>query len=186
MNTKNNFHYKDALETPRLTTRFLTAGDATAWEGFFNSDIATAYIPIDRSLSVAEQASVWIGRQLARYREGTLGMQVLIGKEAGDFIGMCGLLVQEVDGKREIEVGYHLLPRHWGKGYATEAAMKFRDYGFENNIADSIVSIIHPFNERSQKVAVRNGMTLVANDAVCRGSAYHLFRITRTEWEGGL
>jgi RimJ/RimL family protein N-acetyltransferase len=71
---------------------------------------------------------------------------------------MCGLLVQEVDGINELEIGYSLHPAFWRKGYATEAAQKCRDFAFENNFAESLISIVHVENQQSAKVALRNGM----------------------------
>ena len=59
----------------------------------------------------------------------------------------------------------------------------FRDYGFENSVAESLISIIHPLNEPSQKVALRNGMRLVDSRAIFREKEYYLYRITRKEWE---
>jgi [ribosomal protein S5]-alanine N-acetyltransferase len=130
-----------------------------------------------------EMAKEVIALSLKRYEEGRFGLQALISKETGAFIGKCGLLLQEVNGKNEIEVGYHLLPAYWGKGYATEAAQRFRDYAFENNITDSVVSIIHPDNTLSKKVALRNGMQLVDAHAAFKGRKYELYRIKRKEWE---
>lgn len=117
--------YTDGLHTPRLVTRFLTLADALAWTAFFNSDIATAYIPIDPAIPLSDKSAWWIGRQLNRYKEGSLGMQALISKETGELVGMCGLLVQEVNGQREIEVGYHLLPVHWHKGMLPKLHKRF-------------------------------------------------------------
>ena len=128
-------------------------------------------------------AQYWIDLCLKRYEENRLGLQALLDKETGAFIGQCGLLKQEVNGKPEIEVGYHLIGRYWGMGYATEAAQMFRDYGFENSATESLVSIIHPLNEQSKKVAMRNGMKLVDTRTIFREQEYHLYRITREEWE---
>lgn len=129
-----------------------------------------------------DMARYWIDFTLKRYRENRYGLQALIDKESGAFLGMCGLILQEVNGKNEIEIGYHLLQRYWGNGYATEAAELFRDHAFHNNMTDSIVSIIHPENIPSQKVALRNGMRLVDNHADFRGKENFLFRITKEEW----
>jgi RimJ/RimL family protein N-acetyltransferase len=88
-----------------------------------------------------------------------------------------------MDGRFEIEVGYHLLREHWGKGYATEAARVFRNYGFETTETPSIISIIHPDNLPSQRVAIRNGMTLWAKGQPWHNEVYDIYRITREEWE---
>jgi len=177
--------YTDHLETPRLTTRFLTQDIVPAWTEFFNDPVATRYNAyMNNGMSAAERARDMVNTQLKRYKDNRLGMQALTVKETGEFIGMCGILVQDINYDRAlIEVGYHLLPRFWGNGYATEAAQLFRDYGFENNFADSIVSVIHPENIPSKNVALRNGMQLVETGVVFKGNEYDLFRITREEWE---
>jgi len=45
-----------------------------------------------------------------------------------------------------------------GKGFASEAAIKCKEFAFENNFTNSIISMIHPDNIASKKVAIRNGM----------------------------
>lgn len=174
--------YTDNLETPRLTTRFLTEADAAVWVEYCSDPIATTYTAM-ADKTPEEMAREFIAFTMKRYVENRYGLQALISKETGEFIGMCGLMVQEVNGEPVVEIGYHLLRKHWGKGYASEAAQAFRDYGFTNNVADAIVSIIHPDNEPSKKVAIRNGMKLVETNASFRDKEYNLFRITREEWE---
>jgi ribosomal-protein-alanine N-acetyltransferase len=173
--------YIDGLETDRLITLFLTPGDIPAWAEYFKDPIATQFATTGDK-TPEELATDWVNFALKRYEENRLGLQALVHKETGEFIGQCGILVQEVNGKSEIEIGYHLFRKYWGQGYATEAARKFRDYGFENNVADSIVSIIHPLNIRSKKVAERNGMKLVDTKAIFRGKEHELYRITREKW----
>jgi len=175
--------YHDNLESERLRTRFLAQDDLNEWIEFFKDEAATEFHANPDNLTPHQRAQHWVDFTLARYASNRLGMQALIHKETGAFIGQCGLLVQEVNGLGVIEVGYHLMPQHWHKGYATEAAQLFRDHGFENGFADEIVSIIDPRNENSKRVAARNGMTLVDTSASFRGEPYNLFRITRKEWE---
>ncbi len=54
---------------------------------------------------------------------------------------------------RETELGWAILSAHWGHGYATEAALAARDW-IER---DRIISLIHPANVRSQRVAEKLG-----------------------------
>jgi ribosomal-protein-alanine N-acetyltransferase len=174
--------YTDRLETARLTTRFLTQEDAANWLEYCSDPIATRFTGMDGK-TPEEMAREGIALSLKRYKENRFGLQALISKETGEFIGKCGLLLQEVNGRNEIEIGYHLLPRYWGHGYATEAAKKFRDYAFERHLTDSVVSIIHPNNTASKKVAMRIGMKLEETNAIFHGKEHELYRITRKEWD---
>jgi RimJ/RimL family protein N-acetyltransferase len=105
------------------------------------------------------RALQWIEKQIMRYRDAKGGL-LAIENGKDEFIGQCGLLVQEINGKEFIEVGYHLLPKYWGNGYAREAANFFRNYAEEYLKTDRIISIIHPDNEPSKKVALNNHMRL--------------------------
>lgn len=176
------YRYNDGLETQRLITRFLTHADAPAWEAFLSDPIAGRFSPDNKNVPVAERAAKWIDFCLKRYHEQRYGLQALIEKETGIFVGQCGLILQEVGGVHEIEIGYHLFPQYWGKGYATEAARAFRDYGFENNIAPSIISLIHPDNTPSKQVALRNGMAYRETTTAFRTYECEIYRITKEEW----
>ena len=176
-------NYRDGLETTRLTTRFLNMGAIPALTEFFGDPVNTTFLPNPKMLSKEERANELITIILNRYKENGSGLQGLILKDTGEFIGMCGLLRQDVGGKEEIEVGYHLLRKYWGKGYATEAAQKFRDIGFQDKWADTIISIIHPLNFASKNVARRNGMTLRETGILFRGNECDIFSISRKEWE---
>lgn len=175
--------YTDKLESERLITRYLTREDAAAWSTFFEDKEGTKYLHVGRDLPPVERAIDWVNTCIRRYHEQRFGLQALIEKHTGDFVGLCGLLVQNVNAISEVEVGYHLLRSHRNKGYATEAARLFRDYAFENGIADSVVSIINPANQPSKDVAGRNGMQLSAAGVSFRDNIYDIFRINRQEWE---
>ncbi len=174
--------YTDGIETPRLVTRFVTQADVSVWLGYCRDEVATEFTAMEGK-TPEEMAQEWIDFTTRRYREDRYGLQALINRETGEFVGMCGLLQQEVSGNNEVEIGYHLLRQYWGMGYASEAAHAFREYAFENRVADSLVSIIHPLNFKSKMVAMRNGMRLADNHADFRGKKFDLFRITRYEWE---
>ena len=146
--------------TERLSIRNLNASDIMIWENFFVDNENLKYLGLNLSLNKHEQSKNWIERQLWRYENNKFGHQALICSESGKFIGQCGLLTQEVNGEEEVEIGYHILPEYWGYGFATEAAKFFKDYAFNNNICDSLVSIIDINNIASQKVAEKNEMKI--------------------------
>ena len=154
-----NYRYEDRLETERLITRKLVYEDYKLWAPFFDDPEAIRFFPFLKPTSSEERAIDWIQKQLDRYREQRYGLQALIDKKTGEFIGQCGLLLQDIHGTLELEVGYSILMKYWGKGYATEAAIRFKEYGFAHEQADSIISIIDINNIGSQKVALKNGMS---------------------------
>lgn len=57
------------------------------------------------------------------------------------------------------ELGWALMRRQWGFGYATEAARAIRDWAYDRRQIDVLVSLISPSNVRSQRVARRLGAT---------------------------
>ena len=81
-------------------------------------------------------------------------------RETGEFIGFTGLSVP----KRAlpfmpcVEIGWRLAAQHWGRGYASEAARKALQIGFERFGLDEIVSFTAVVNQRSRAVMARIGM----------------------------
>lgn len=138
----DNYQYKDQLESEHLITRFLTFNDITTWKTFFEDKEGLAFLPSFGMLSNEEASQSWVERQMKRYENNLFGLQLLIDKNTGNVIGQCGLLLQDVEGKKEIEVGYHILKQFRGNGFATEAAQLFIDYAFQNSLCKSIISII--------------------------------------------
>ena len=58
------------------------------------------------------------------------------------------------------ELGWRLDPSCWGAGLATEAACAARDHARDVLRRWPLISIIHPANRRSQRVAVKAGMAV--------------------------
>lgn len=160
MINKINYTYRDNLETPRLITRFLKNEDAVKWARFLSNSECTKFFPQVPGLSIESKAEQWIEKQILRYSEKRFGLQALIDKQTGEMVGQCGLLLQEVDGVEELEVGYHIFREFWGRGYAPEAARAFINYGFQEKLSNSIISIIHSENTNSQRVAAKNNLKL--------------------------
>ena len=86
------------------------------------------------------------------------------------FVGRVGLFYPAT--WPELELGWTIARPHWGKGYATEAALAARDWGFARLGLKRIASFIRPENERSIRVAEKIGekpdgsVTLFGKDAL--------------------
>ena len=167
-------------ETERLEFRLIDQEDYNDWLEF-HKDPNTRKYWISEFETPEIECTKWYERQFYRYQNDLGGMNALILKGTNELIGHCGLLVQTVDGKTELEIGYSMIPKCWNKAYATEAAQKCRDFAFENNFAENLISIISISNLPSQKVATKNGMK-VRNPTVYNGNDVFIFNIYREDW----
>jgi [ribosomal protein S5]-alanine N-acetyltransferase len=146
------------LETERLILREMTIHDVDDLLEVLSDPEAMQFYPQPFDCQMTQ---TWIERNIQRYAQHGFGLWAIILKENGKLIGDCGLVVQEVGGVEEIEVGYHVHRDLWGKGLATEAAQACRDYGFSQLGFDKLISLINPANIASRRVAEKNGMRLL-------------------------
>ncbi|MBC7862644.1 MAG: GNAT family N-acetyltransferase [Bacteroidia bacterium] len=177
-------------ESERIIFKNITENDFEIWMEFASDPEAVKYFPPVANPS--EMVRNWLDRCKMRYEKYGFGMYSLTDKNTGEYVGQCGILVQEIEGENYLEVGYHLLTKHRKKGYATEAATFCRDYAFKNNMLDlpligaagkkGVISIIHPENLNSQAVAKRNGMTK-ERTVPWKDVPHCIFTITQKEWE---
>lgn len=79
-------------------------------------------------------------------------------RSSGVFVGIAGFA--EPGGWPGLELAWTLARRFWGNGYATEAASAALAHAFLNWKKDRIISLIHPENGASVRVAERIGERL--------------------------
>lgn len=150
-------------ETERLKFRLLESADFDSWLGLFKVENIAKYLDLSPKLSESDLCGIWFDKVFHRYENDLGGMNVLIEKKTNRLIGQCGLLIQTIDNTDRLEVGYSILPEFWNKAFATESATKCRNYAFENNFADHLISVVHKDNISSEKVALRIGMRFEKN-----------------------
>jgi len=167
----------EGQETERLRFRKISEQDFSDWFKFFQDPITSLHW-VEEKESPEIACQKWYQKQQGRYDSDRGGMNALIEKSSGKLIGHCGLLVQIVDGISELEIGYSLLPEFWNKGFAFEASHRCKEYAFQNGFSDSLISIISLTNLPSQKVALKNGMT-IEKETVYHGNRVYIFRVFR-------
>lgn len=86
------------------------------------------------------------------------------------FIGCCGL---RPHGENEYEMGVHLLPEFWGKGYATESANAVIEYAFTVLKAEKLFAGHNPHNSKSQKMLNSLGFTYIGDKFYEPTGLYH-------------
>lgn len=166
---------KPILETERLLLREITHDDCDELLQIWGDAEAMRLFP--KVLNRQEMIE-WIDRNLKRYENYGLGVWAVILKDGQQFVGDCGLVIQEVDGIAELEVGYHFNPKFWGQGFATEAARGCMEYAFNRLNRSRVISMIRPENISSRRVAERNGLK-IEKEVFWRGYQHYVYSIER-------
>jgi len=166
---------KGVLQTTRLLLREFTPRDADALALVLSDPQTMRYYPAPYDRASIEQ---WIERNRQRYRDDGVGLWAMELTKTQQIIGDCGIILQEVEGERLYEIGYHLRRDFWGQGLATEAAIACRDWAFAHLKADRLISLIRPENLPSCRVAERTGMT-VWKEVNWRGLRQHVYSIEK-------
>ena len=96
-------------------------------------------------------------------------------------MGYCGFFYHPEHAIEDIEIGYRLHPDYWNRGLITEAARAVRDHGFRDWKLARVISLIHPENIPSRRVAEKNGLT-VETKITFRGFPTLVYAMTRQEW----
>ncbi|MFL6195668.1 MAG: GNAT family N-acetyltransferase [Thermoanaerobaculia bacterium] len=101
-------------------------------------------------------------------------------RETRRLIGRIGFFRPE--GWPGFELGWTLGRPFWGKGYATEGARRALDYAFTEMDRDHVISLIHPDNHASIRVAERLGEKLEGTTELFGHSGILVYGIDRAAW----
>jgi ribosomal-protein-alanine N-acetyltransferase len=166
------------LETPRLMLRPFAANDLDLMaELMANKD----FMRFSMGPMTREQTKGFLDKVIGWAREGLPSQFAIVSRTSGALLGYCGFFHHEVDGKMEIEIGYRLDSAFWNRGLTTEAARAVRDHGFRDLKLDYVISLIHPENLPSRRVAEKNEMTM-ERETIFRGFPTFVFSTTRKRW----
>lgn len=143
------------LHTARLTLRPLAADDAAFVLELLNTPGWLRFIG-DRKLRTEADARRYVieGPWTLRAAEG-FGMW-RVGLRKGDVpVGLCGLLKR--DSLPQPDLGFALLPAHFGNGYAEEASRALMGHGRDALGISRLLAITSPDNESSSRLLERLG-----------------------------
>ena len=144
------------VETERLVLRRMTLADApfmleTLNEPSFIRNVA------DRGVRTLDDAAEYIGSKIMpSYEKFGFGFYIVALKESGTPIGICGLVKRET--MEDVDIGYSLLDRFAGNGYAYEAAAAVMEHGRTAFGLERIVGVTAPDNHRSIKLLEKLGL----------------------------
>jgi len=153
---------RTSLETERLIFREMRPSDDVGMFELDSNPEVHRYLG-NKPLTSIDQSRERIADIRQQYLVNGIGRWAAILKETGEFIGWSGLRVDyNVNGhERFYDLGYRFIQRHWGKGYASESAKAFIEFGF-NEMNLHIINAYTDFdNIASQKVLEKAGLQFV-------------------------
>ena len=150
-------------ETPRLILREIDIQDANGILQLDSDPEVHLYLP-DKVIHTIEEAKDDIRNIRRQYADFGIGRWALIEKATGAFTGWAGLkwnIGPENNRHNFYDLGYRLIRKYWGKGYASEAAKVSVDYGFNTMNLDEIIGVADSRNIASLKILQKVGMKFI-------------------------
>ncbi len=167
------------LETDRLILRMFRESDLDAYADMCGDAEVMRYIgdgqPLPRHMAWRKMAMMVGHWSLRRY-----GLWGAEERSSGVLVGQIGFWNPE--GWPGFELGWTLRRSYWGRGYATEGARTALRFAFSQLVQPHVISLIHPENAASIRVAERLGEHLVGSTELM-GKPALMYRITREECE---
>jgi RimJ/RimL family protein N-acetyltransferase len=161
----------ERLETTRLVLRTLREDDWVRLHEHYSDPICTRYT-FGHALTegeswraMASMAGHWVLRGYGPY-----GVEE---RASGDLLGVVGLWYPNDWPGPEIK--WALIRRHWGNGFASEAARAVREMAKDVLPTASLISFIHSENSPSIRIAVAVGGAW-ERDVEFRGGKWQVYR----------
>jgi ribosomal-protein-alanine N-acetyltransferase len=143
------------LETDRLLLRAIQPEDVEPEVALWTDPDVMRFMGGPRN---GERVRAILEEELATPPLGPLGQWPVVRKDSGGFVGDCGLIAKEIEGRDEVELVYVLASSAWGSGYATEIGAALLDFAGHELHLGRVVSLIDVDNSASKRVAQKLGM----------------------------
>ncbi|MCW3086567.1 MAG: GCN5-related N-acetyltransferase [Bacteroidetes bacterium] len=152
---------KKTIETERLYLCEFALEDAQLLIDL-NSDREVTRYTGDGPVKDLDAAKKILSDVIFPQYKNNLGRWAVHLRSTGEFIGWCGL--KHIAELNEIDLGYRFFQKHWGQGYATEAAKAVMEYGATILNLETIVGRAAVGNLNSIKVLEKAGLTYKEHD----------------------
>lgn len=152
------------IKTERLILREIRTTDL---DGMFELDAnpnVHRYLG-NKPIQSKEEAQKIIASVHQQYAERGIGRWAMINKETGEFMGWSGLRLNteyNMNGfTRYYDVGYRIIERFWGKGYATESGIAAVEYAFQTMKLPEIYATTEIGNAGSHNALLKIGLDYI-------------------------
>lgn len=105
----------------------------------------------------------WIHRALKRYEADGTAHFLAVRKDNGEIVGQIGLVMQDLNNEKLLELGYMLKAKHMKKGYANEGGEAFLNYAFHHLHVTKVIGEIKVNNVSSMNTALKLGLKPVSS-----------------------
>ncbi|MBI3158364.1 MAG: GNAT family N-acetyltransferase [Chloroflexi bacterium] len=156
-----------SLETDRLLLRPPEEGDLPAWAQEFFADTQVARYISKRPLTPMQRAERALQVARATWAARSIGGWVIAHKANPMFLGAIN--IEPLDDTHELEIGYGLISRAWGKGYTTEAVRAAVRYAFEGAGVPRLTARVVDANTASSRVLDKLGFSLEREEPLEEG-----------------
>lgn len=143
------------LSTARLLLRRFKDRDLDPFAEICADPDVMRYASVAGKPLTRPQAWGWMSAMEGHWQLRGYGMWAVEEISTRRLIGRIGL--QFPEGFPDIEIGWMLGKPYWGRGFATEGAIAAIKYGFQELQRDNFISMIHPDNHASIRLAERIG-----------------------------
>jgi ribosomal-protein-alanine N-acetyltransferase len=164
------------LETPRLVLRRLEPSDLEALFALYRDPEVRRYFP-DGTLTREETKEELEWFLHGHPQNPKLGLWATLDRKSEAFLGRCGLLPWEIEGKSEIELAFLIDKAQWGCGVATEVAEAIKGYAQRILGLQRLICLVMPGNSASVRVAEKVGMSF-ERELQLKGIQCHVYSCT--------
>ena len=142
------------LETQRLILRPFNENDFDAILPIYTDNNVMQFV--NHGARTSAEVAAELQKYIKHWERHGFGACAVIEKASGKLIGRADLYIS--DRSPYPQLGYVLDQPFWGKGYATEAAKTYLNYGFNSLKFNRIVAFARTFNFASLHVLEKLGM----------------------------
>jgi RimJ/RimL family protein N-acetyltransferase len=169
------------LTTPRMVLRAVGEADISQlYQKIFSVPEVMNWVFAGAVLSLAESESFI--RANFNFKAAPTGLCVLADKASGEVIGFAGLNPCQVLADDDLEIGFVLSRKVWGRGLATEIGQAQLAFGFEQLERSRLLALASAQNAASIGTLQKLGMHYHSDVAPSGRSLRRVYYIGADEW----
>jgi ribosomal-protein-alanine N-acetyltransferase len=166
------------IETDRLAFKLYSERDKADLTELLTDPVVMKYV--DKGpLSTVQAEQLWNKLMNDFYPRGVDTIWAVFAKDDGRYVGNASLRPRP-ERQKDWEIGYYLKPEEWGKGFATEIAVRLVQFGFENAGLKDIYATVDKENLASINVLEKAGLKFFRKEYDDRG-VFFIYRLEYRE-----